>query len=204
MALVSYAEIQAEIARELWDRDDLTNDIINAITLCEAQLNNVVTTAQMETSASITLTSGSGSLPTDYLQYRRVVTQDSPARALVWAEPEWAATNYDGAAAASLSDYFTILGSTIKTYPTSSSNLTMQYYQKVPALASNSAGNWITSRDPGLYIYGALVHLAAKLDDDQRIATWGTLYNSSVTNLLRRDTLGRYAKPVMRVKGYLP
>jgi hypothetical protein len=204
MALVTYAEIQAEIARILWDRDDLTSDIVNAITLCEAQLNDVVTTAQMETSASITLTTGSGSLPTDYLQYRRVLTQDSPARVLVWAEPEWAEHSYEGQTAASLSNHFTIIGSTIKTYPTSPSNLTISYYQKVPALASNSAGNWITARDPGLYLYGSLVHLAAKLDDDRRIATWGTLYNSSVVNLLKRDTLARYAKPVMRVKGYLP
>lgn len=204
MALVSYAEIQAELARQLWDRDDLTSDIINAITLCEAQLNNVVTTAQMETSSTVTLSAGSGALPADYLQYRRVLTQDSPTRVLTWAEPEWAENNYYAQTAAAPSNHFTIIGNTIKTYPTSSANLTLQYYQKVPALASNAAGNWITSRDPGLYIYGALVHLAAKLDDDPRIATWGTLYNSSVTNLLRRDTLGRYAKPVMRIKGATP
>lgn len=197
MALVSYAEVQAKVARYLWDRDDLTADIVDAIVLCEARLNNILRCAQMETSGTITLTSGSGSLPSDYLQWRRVVTQDSPVRVLEFAEPDWALEMYPDTAAAP-SCYFTIIGSTIKTFPTSSANLTMHYYQKIPALVSNTAGNWVTSRSPGLYIYGTLLELAPFLDDDPRLTTWGQMFERGVSELETSDIGHRYAKAAMR------
>src|SRR5262245_44484941 len=142
MALVTYAEIQAKIARELWDRDDLTNDIIDSIKLLESDLNDTLRVAQMEASANVTLTAGSGSLPADYLELRRVVAQSNPTRWLELAEPGWAEDYYYGwGTAAAPPDHYTIVGNTIKTYPTSSSNLTLQYYQVIPPLASNPSGN---------------------------------------------------------------
>jgi hypothetical protein len=205
MALTTYADVQAKIARELWDRDDLTNDIIDGIALLEADLNSTLRVAQMEQSATITLTSGSGPLPADYLEWRRVIAQANPTRWLEWAEPGWAEDYYYAWGTASApSDHFTIIDGTIKTYPTSPSNLTMQYYQKIPALASNPAGNWITGRAPGLYIYGTLLHMAPFLDDDPRMETWGQLFSKIYQELKNADTGYRYARPRMRIRGCAP
>jgi hypothetical protein len=205
MALTTYADIQDSIRRWLWDREDLAGMIPDFIAMCEARLNRTLRVRQMETSASITLTNGSGSLPTDYLAWRTVKTQDSPTRQLAWAEPDWAENYYHAQTAAALSNHFTIIGSTIKTYPTSSSNLTMGYYQKIPALASNVTGNWITTGGDGdIYVYGALLAGAPFLDDDERLVTWGTLFKNSVEELKSSDVTARYAKSIMRISGATP
>jgi hypothetical protein len=183
----------------------LAGMIPDFIAMCEARLNRTLRVRQMETSASITLTNGSGSLPTDYLAWRTVKTQDSPTRQLAWAEPDWAENYYHAQTAAALSNHFTIIGSTIKTYPTSSSNLTMGYYQKIPALASNVTGNWITTGGDGdIYVYGALLAGAPFLDDDERLVTWGTLFKNSVEELKSSDVTARYAKSIMRISGATP
>lgn len=203
MALTTYTQIQDSIRRYLWDRNDLAGQIPDFIALCEARLNDTLRVSQMETSASITLTSGSGSLPSDYLAYRRVLTQDSPVRDLQLAGPAWADHEYPDTASG-LADFFTIAGTTLKTYPPSSSNVTLYYYQKIPALASNTTGNWVTSRSPGLYIYGSLIEASPALDDDPRAQTWALLFKESVDGLQRADTAHRYNRVNMRVRGYMP
>ena len=73
-----------------------------------------------------------------------------------------------------------------------------------PSVASNTTGNWVTNRVPGLYLYGALLELAVFFDDDERIATWGTLYDRSMKELQGSDVTARYAKVAMRIKGVTP
>lgn len=203
MALTTYQQIQDSIRRYLWDRSDLSGVIPDWIAMCEARLNNDLRVSQMETSSSITLTSGSGSLPSDYLAFRRVLTQDSPARDLQLAEPGWSADSYPNAAAG-LADFFTIEGSTIKTFPPSSANVTLYYYQKIPALAANTSGNWLTARSPAAYIYGSLLEGAPFLDDDSRAQTWGLLYRDAIDGLRKADTAGRYGRVSMRIRGCTP
>jgi hypothetical protein len=204
MALTTYADIQDSIRRWLWDREDLSGMIPDFIVLCEERLNNVLRVAQMEASASITLTNGSGPLPTDYLAWRTVKTQDNPTRQLEWAEPDWVENHYYAESGAAPATFFTIVGSTIKTYRTSSANLTMGYYQKIPALASNASGNWVTSRAPSIYLYGALMAAAPFLDDDTRLATWAQLFKNAVEELKSSDVTARYAKTTMRINGATP
>lgn len=203
MALSAYDQIQQSIRRYCWDRDDLSGMIPDFITLCEARLNNYLRVSQMEASTTITLTNGVGSLPADYLAWRSVLTTDSPVRRLEWAEPNWAEAEY-APLVSGLSDYFAIYGTTIKTYPLSQANLTFGYYQKIPPLVSNMTGNWITARHPGLYIYGALVEAAPFLDDDDRVSTWGQMYNDAVSKLQNSDITGRYARSSMRISGATP
>lgn len=202
-SLVTRVELQESFKRWLWDREDLSGMYNDFEALLEAQLNDDLRVAAMETNTSVTLSSGSGSLPTDYLSWRKVVTQDSPVRTLEWLEPDKAEITYAGEPSAP-SDFFTIIGSTIRTYPPSSANLTLFYYQKIPSLASNPGGNWVTSRSPGLYLYGILMQAAPFLDDDERAQTWALLYTKALQGLQRADNRARYAKSAMRITGITP
>lgn len=203
MAVTSYQQIQDTIARYLWDRNDLSGLIPDWIVMCEARLNNLLRVSQMETSGTVTLTSGAGTLPTDYLAFRRVLTADNPTRDLQLADPAWAKNEYPNASSG-LADFFTIEGTTLRTYPPSSNNVTLYYYQKIPALASNTSGNWLTSRSPGTYIYGSLLEAAPFLDDDPRLGTWGTMFNDAVDGLRKADAMGRYGRVNMRIRGSTP
>jgi hypothetical protein len=200
--LTTYAEVQEGVARYL-QRDDLVGHIPDFIVMAEARFNSILRVSQMETSATITISSGSGSLPTDYLAWRRVYANSSPVIELEAIDPGLAIHQFPDTSAGTPA-FFYVAGSSIYTKPVSSSNLIMQYYQKIPALASNTTGNWVTSRSPQLYLYAACLEAAPMIDDDQRITTWGLLLERSINELHQSDTTGRYAKVATRVRGETP
>lgn len=203
MPLQTYSDVQEAVKQWCWDRSDIAGRVPDAIILAESRMNNSIRVAQMETSATITLVDGSGELPLDYLAWRRINSPDSCTRNLEYLDPDVASDTYPHGTS-SLANFFTIIGNTVKTYPTASGTLNLTYYQKVPPLHLNTAGNWVTNRMPGLYLYGSLLELAVFFDDDERIATWGTLYDRSMKELQGSDVTARYAKVAMRIKGVTP
>jgi hypothetical protein len=203
MAMADYAQLQDSIKGWLWDREDLAGRVPDFIAMAEQDFNDELRVGQMEVSATVTLTNGAGPLPNDYLQWRRVLSQDSPNRVLEFADPAWAEDHYM-ARTAEPAWHFTIVGSTIKTYPTSVANLTLMYYQKIPPLSSSNLTNWLLSRKPQAYLYGSLVHAAPFLDDDERLTTYGALRKVALDSLRSTDIMGRYGKAVQRPPGVTP
>lgn len=203
MALATYQQLQDRIKRMLWDRDDLHGDIPDFIAMAEADFNSKIRVRAMEASDTITLTDGAGSLPSDYLAWRRVYANASPVVRLDPIEPSWAIENFpDTAAGTPL--YFYISGSSIYTKPVSSSDLIMVYYQKIPALADNQGGNWLLTRAPNLYLYASLLHAAPMLDDDSRLQTWSRLRDEAASMLEESDATERYSRSYMRISGCTP
>lgn len=203
MPLADYAQLQDAIKGWLWDREDLAGRVPEFISFAEADFNDELRVGQMELSATVTLTNGAGPLPADYLAWRRVMTQDNPVRVLEFADPAWAEDHFM-AQATSPSWHFTISGSTISTYPRSVPNLTLLYYQKIPPLSSSNLTNWLLTRKPQAYLYGALVHAAPFLDDDERLQTYGALRKVALDSLRGTDIVGRYGKAVQRPPGATP
>ena len=203
MSLITFDQQCAAIKRWCWDRKDLVGLVPDAIVLAESRMSDSLRVAQMEAEATITLTDGSGSLPDDYLAWRRINSTDNPLRNLEYLDPDLASDTYPSGTSY-LASFFTIIGNQVKTYPTSSGTLQLIYYQQIPPLSENVAGNWVTRRKPGLYLYGALLELSVFFDDDERVATWGTLYDRAMKELQGSDVTARYAKVAMRIKGVTP
>jgi hypothetical protein len=61
------------------------------------------------------------------------------------------------------------------------------YYKRLTALSDDTQTNALLSKAPGAYFYGALVHSAPFLLDDERIATWEAAYQSIVDKLNATD-----------------
>ena len=203
MPMADYAQLQDSIKGWLWDREDLAGRVPDFIAMAEADFNDELRIAPMEVSATVTLTNGAGPLPNDYLAWRRVLSQDSPNRVLEFADPAWAEDHYM-AWGTEPAWHFTISGSTIKTYPTSVANLTLLYYQKIPALSSSNVTNWLLTRKPQVYLYGSPVHAAPFLDDDDRLQTYGALRKVALDSLRGTDVIARYGKAVQRPPGATP
>lgn len=203
MSLITFDQMCAGIKRWCWDRKDLVGLIPDCIVLAESRMNDSLRVAQMEAETTLTLTDGSASLPDDYLAWRRINSTDNPLRNLEYLDPDLASDTYPFDTAY-LASFFTIIGSAVKVYPTSSGTLQLTYYQQIPPLAENVAGNWVTRRKSGLYLYGALLELSVFFDDDERVATWGTLYDRAMKELQGSDVTSRYAKAAMRIKGVTP
>jgi len=205
MALDTYANLQTSIASWAWRTGDpeFTAQIPDFITLAESRFNRSLRLREMEALATLTLVNSAASLPSDYLEFRRVVASTSPAQPLELVTPDYAATayptNYSG-----FPQHFTIVGSTLTVYPSTSATVALAYYQKIPALTTNNQTNWLLTKAPEVYLYGALVEAAPYMMDDARMATWGQMLQKAMGDLQASDTSARYSRATVRVSQETP
>ena len=197
MALITFDQVCAGIKRWCWDRNDLAGLVPDAIVLAESRMSDSPARGADGGRDHHHAHGWLGELPDDYLAWRRINSTDNPLRNLEFLDPDLASDTYP-LGTAYLSSFFTIVGNTVKTYPTSSGTLQLTYYQKIPPLAANVAGNWVTRRKSGLYLYGALLELSVFFDDDERSGHLGHAVRSRDEGIagLRRDCAlcqGRHA-----------
>jgi hypothetical protein len=201
MALDNYTNLQASIANWL-NREDLTTAIPDFVQLAESRLNKELRVAAMEKAAYATLTNGQVPLPLDWLEARRIIGANSTA--LMPLSPTMAGNLYPSGPAG-VPVFYTISGNMLVTYPNggSSGQVTMIYYSRIPTLLAYGT-NWLLTKAPDCYLYGALLEAAPFLGDDQRVETWATLFQRSMESLNAADIRSRYATSVVRVPGNLP
>jgi hypothetical protein len=168
MALTTYAELQTAVASWL-ARSDLTATIPDFITLAEAHFNRVLRVRPMEDTETLTPVSGSATLPTDFLAYRRVTWAGDTARELEYMHPSILSATYPDSAEGTPSN-FTIEGSTLKVRPSSDEDVTLQYFQKIPALSGTV--NWLFSSHPDAYLFGALAEARGFVMDPEQMSMW--------------------------------
>lgn len=165
MAISTFNELKSAIADYL-ARNDLTSQIVDFIALAEGRLNRKLRTHDMEASATVTMTSGSGPLPSDYLEWISATWVGVRTHDLRYVEPdseEWRfryRPNGDPA-------MFSIIASTLKLRPVITGDVTLAYYQKIPALATNST-NWLLTRAPDLYLNYSLAEAYILTKDEER------------------------------------
>ena len=190
MGISTYTDLVTSVANWL-HRADLTSVIPDFVDICEANLNRDLRVSQMETSAALTVTAGSATLPADYLASRMILTDASPPKALSYVQPDdWARYGQQNGT----SMYYTILGDTVKFAEIGTSSPTLYYYQKIPALVETTAEtNWLILAHPDVYLCGTLAASAPYIGNDARLPTWMAQYVASVSAIKAADkarTLG--------------
>jgi len=153
MSITSYAELQTAVANWL-DRSDLTSRIPEFIVLFESALNRRLMVRQQITSTTLTPSSGTATLPTDYLVWKRVTWSGSPKRELEYVDPSYFQQSYPDNPT-DTPRFFTIEGSTLRIVPLDTTGLTFVYAQKVPPLATTDP-NWFLTAHPDSYLFGTL------------------------------------------------
>lgn len=205
MALDTYANLQTAIINHAWRTGDdiFTAAVPDLITLLETRLNRRLRIKQQETSATITLTSGVGTLPSDYLQWRDIKADSDPAISLKPMPASYGQTEYPNASGG-YANHFYIVDDQITTVPASDANLTITYYANIPVLSVGSPTNWLLTLAPDLYLYGALMESAPFMMDDPRLATWGTLFESALKDVQDTNFKANFSKSTMRQRGPTP
>jgi hypothetical protein len=166
----------------------------------EAAANRRLRVRQQEASAAVTMTSGAGTLPTDYLAMRRVKWPGSTAVDLEYVEPSWMQNMYPTSATGN-PKYYTIEGSTITVRPSDDTSLTVYYFQKIAALSGSV--NWLFTAHPDLYLFGSLVEAEMFGVNDERVGLWKARRDEvfNEIEMLSNKTRGMGA---MRVMGMTP
>ncbi len=200
MALSTYDELKTSIAN--WaDRDDLTNFIPDFIALTEARFNRALRLRSME-QKQIAMTVGGQSnyaLPVNYLQMREFRLNNNPTVSLTYVSPEiFEAWNLGSG----IPKFYTIIANEIRIGPTPAGvyEMEMLFWRKFPNLSPTVASNWMLLNAPDVYLYGALLELEPFIQNDARIAVWGSGYSKAIENIQLQDDKDRHSGSALTVQ----
>lgn len=175
--ITDYASLQSQIAAWL-NRDDLTAQIPVFIQFVEADINTRLRTREMIVRATATSSAEYVQLPADWLEAinLHIVDGQQPLRFVTLDE----ADRINKMQYYTASSFYSLMNGAIELVPEPGDNLEIEmiYYGKVPALTTSATTNWLLTKAPDLYLYGALVHASPFLMDDQRIPTFASMYST--------------------------
>ena len=180
--ITNYATLQSAIADYL-NRADLTAQIQTFIQFAEADLNTRLRSREMIVNATATSDGQFVALPPDWLEAinMMIVGGQSPLR---YITPDEADTIIKAQTYTSTRFYSMTTG-VIELVPPAVDDITidMVYYGKIPALSDANTTNWLLTKAPDVYLYGALTHAAPFLMDDQRMGVFSQIYLARVQSL---------------------
>ena len=202
MAISTYAELKTAVASWL-NRDDLTANIPDFITLCEARLNRVLRTRAMEGLYTASTIAGQRdyNLPASYLQMRALRLNTSPLTVLEYVSPEimdrvWAGSSGGKPVAYTIKANELFLGPS----PGAVYTMEMDYYRKFDSLSTIITTNDMLTDNPDVYLYGSLLEAEPFIKNDSRIQVWGTSFYKAITDIQDQDSKDRHSGSEMRIR----
>lgn len=192
MALSNYADIRMSVIN--WLNDPAKMPLVpDFIRMAEGKINRKLRVSGMERTEQATLTAGVNNitLPTNYINMRRLQVNTNPATVLEQVTPEFLADQYTGSG---LPKAFTVIDSALYFGPTPDSAYTVQmvFYRAFDALNdSTNTTNWITANAPDLLIYGALAE-ATQTEE------WHARFNKLIAEI--NDAEGKYKQSGLRIR----
>lgn len=208
MSLDTYANLKTAIADTL-DRDDLTANIPDFITLAEARHKRStdmggIRSKEMINRSAVTVNARQVALPTGYLEAINFRLLTDPVTILTYVN--YHELNRIRVETTGKPEYFTIGNEfEFNKAPDSSYSGEIVYYKSETALSDSNTSNNILAADPAAYLYGALVASAPFITDDPRIALWKGLYDEAARGLNGIAKGGRVIGPIRsRVSGSTP
>jgi hypothetical protein len=209
MALTTYSELLASI--EDWlnrvGSPEVAARASDFIALAEARHNRELRARQMVKRATAPLDAGFITLPGDWLEAKQVqLNIDGRPRRLEYvtlehADDVRASFNYDEVQPR----FFNVTGGQLEVVPTvkGEAEIEMTYFARIPALSDSNASNWLLQQWPDLYLYGALVHSAPYLRDDERVMTWAGMYDRALAEIKLADERAVYSGSTLKTRARL-
>lgn len=204
MALANLTDLESALKDWAGDRTELsTSRVDDCITLAEADIQNgaydpttgfeivpPLRVKSMETvNSSFVLAGEFNTLPTDFLEAREVwLASQADWMPLSYLPPH----TYDSLYGSSESGppvAYSIIGAQIRVGPGASASDTLRliYYASLPGLVANST-NWLMTRAPNVYLYGALRHLGAYNDAAPNMAAmWQAGFVTGLKGLMMAE-----------------
>jgi hypothetical protein len=203
MALSNYTDLQASVAGWL-HRTDLTTQIVDFITLAEERFNRELRLRRMVTNAALTTTAGVNTvaLPADWLETENVtLSSTSPPGAMEVITPEQMDREYPLNYVTGQPGVYTLVGSNLILGPTPDAvyTVSLDYYQKIPALATNST-NWLMTNYPSMYLSAVMVEAGVYTFDSDMVQLWDAKYQAARDALIDQDDRALRSGSQLRVR----
>lgn len=177
LAFDNYTDLYTAIGEWL-DRSDLSGSIPAMIALCEARLRRELQPFFSETTATVTVTSGVGALPTGcdivrFVEYSGgQLEQVNPQHGRQFPE----STDPRG---------FSLEGGQIRVWPICDATLTVIYQPKLASLTETTPTNDLLTEHPDVYFFGSLLFAEGFVANDARASTFKALWDEAIFELKR-------------------
>ncbi len=183
MAFDTLTNLTTEIT-DLLNRGDLTAKVPSWIALVEAEVQRILQGRDMRTTVSVTFdTSGAVALPADFRSPVSLTLETDAFKGPVEI------TSYErlqlkrGELVTGQPRYAAVSNNTLMIAPIADSDTAytgvLIYDATVAPLSASNPTNWVLTNHPDLYFYGAALHSAPYLRDDERIPVWEKLYTKA-------------------------
>lgn len=180
----NYSELQDAIATWLINRTDLAAQIPWFIRMAESSINRKLRTRQMVSRSRVTADSRYIALPSDWRKSWNIqrVGDNYPLEYLSPAEMDKKRHELspDELGQLATASYYSLFGNSLELLPSPSDedpvDIEMLYYASVQPLTDQRPSNWLLLEHPDLYLYGALLHTAPFLQEDERVPVWKELF----------------------------
>lgn len=185
--ITTYAGLLTAIGTWL-NRSDLAAMVPNFITLLESRLNRVLRVPEMEESDTLTVTDGVATLPSDWLEIRHLYWDGDIDSEIVPVPHSTIRRDYPLSTYTGRPQVYAVHNGDIHLAPLPSADaeeeLTILYYEKIPALSAQNTTNWLSLSHPDIYLYGALCMAEAYIWDDERLHTlWRPAFDEAIAEL---------------------
>lgn len=189
----TYGGLKASVASFLARTDnEVIQSVPDFITMAHSQINDLLaaptigkTPREMLGRASSVFDDEFEALPADFLKHRTVWIQGATTD-LGYVEPE----EIVGRKARYCSEngdiqVYSVVGYEFQFWPapTSAVQAELTYTKRITPLVADADSNWLLTLHPGAYLYGALIHAAPFLKDDERIPVWKSLFADKIQSM---------------------
>ena len=204
MALNNYSNLQTSIANWL-ARDDLTSEIPDFISLCEAEFNRELRIRNMETTVTVTIDEEQEALPTGFLGVRSFFLNNNGKTKLTYITP-YHQFDTRGSSRTGTPQAYSIEGSNFRFSPTPDTSYTanLVYYKAFDSLSSSTTTNHILTNHPAVYLYGSLYHASNFIRGiaPETVTQWRQLFIEGITQIKSMDETEKHnGSPLIQRSG---
>src|SRR4051812_6807522 len=159
MALATKSDLKTACRRGMFDRADVEAQMDDAIELTEEILNHgtedypALRVREMLEIADVSVLSGTGTLPDDFLQISDVWdATTSPTRfPLPATGPQGRRSSPYSYSGPSLG--YSVVGTNLNVAPLFNGMISIAYYGTIPPLTNEADFNWLLRKHPGVYLH---------------------------------------------------
>ena len=202
MSLATYSDLKTSIANFL-ARSDLTDQIPDFISLCEARMSRELDTRGQESSTTFSTVAGTESyaLPTDLREIRVAKINKTPTKVLEFVTPHGIYVNSPQNETGN-PEFYTVIGGNIHLRPIPDSVMTVELIlgSGLTVLSDSNTSNTVLSRHPDAYLYGSLTAAHTFLMDEARATQYDALFTRSIDEIKKDTDQARYGGGSLTIK----
>jgi len=181
MALSTYDELRAAIAKTANRTDaDFTASVPDFIALAEAEMRREIRARGEVQTLDLTIDDTSYPLPCGFDGIVSFNGTGASNRGWNFVGIDTMDREFEPG-----SNNYSLSADTLY-FSRSPGDIRMRYRALFNALGPRVRCNWVLSKHPDAYLYGALKHSAPWLEDDSRLGTWETLFSQAIADINRQ------------------